>query len=47
MASGQRDAGRWHPETVRRMARNQLLLLARHYPQRLLVGCSGRSWWRK
>ena len=28
--------GRWHPETVRRMARNQLLLLARHYPRRLL-----------
>ena len=35
---GSATLGRWHPETVRRMARNQLLLLARHYPQRLLVG---------
>jgi GT2 family glycosyltransferase len=24
--------GRWNPETVRRIARNQLLLVARHYP---------------
>lgn len=24
--------GRWHPETVRRIARNQLLLVAKHYP---------------
>ena len=36
-ASGSATLGRWHPETVRRMARNQLLLLARHYPRRLLV----------
>jgi len=35
---GSATLGRWHPETVRRIARNQLLLLARHYPQRLLVG---------
>jgi hypothetical protein len=35
---GSATLGRWHPETVRRMARNQLLLLARHYPRRLLVG---------
>jgi GT2 family glycosyltransferase len=34
---GSATLGRWHPETVRRMARNQLLLLARHYPRRLLV----------
>ena len=34
---GSATLGRWHPETVRRMARNQLLLLARHYPWRLLV----------
>jgi GT2 family glycosyltransferase len=33
---GSAALGRWHPETVRRIARNQLLLLARHYPQRLL-----------
>ncbi|MGA9628206.1 MAG: glycosyltransferase family 2 protein, partial [Bryobacteraceae bacterium] len=30
---GSATLGRWHPETVRRMARNQLLLLARHYPR--------------
>ena len=35
---GSATLGRWHPETVRRMARNQLLLLARHYPRRLLIG---------
>jgi len=35
---GSATLGRWHPETVRRIARNQLLLLARHYPRRLLVG---------
>jgi GT2 family glycosyltransferase len=35
---GSATLGRWHPETVRRMARNQLWLLARHYPRRLLVG---------
>jgi len=37
---GSATLGRWHPETVRRMARNQLWLLARHYPRRLLVGWS-------
>ena len=35
---GSATLGRWHPETVRRMARNQLLLIARHYPGRLLLG---------
>jgi GT2 family glycosyltransferase len=34
---GSATLGRWHPETVRRIARNQLLLLARHYPSRLIV----------
>jgi GT2 family glycosyltransferase len=34
---GSATLGRWHPETVRRIARNQLLLLARHYPRRLLI----------
>jgi GT2 family glycosyltransferase len=34
---GSATLGRWHPETVRRMARNQVLLVARHYPRRLLV----------
>jgi hypothetical protein len=33
---GSATLGRWHPETVRRMARNQLFLVARHYPRRLL-----------
>jgi len=28
---GSAALGRWHPETVRRIARNQLLLTARHY----------------
>ncbi|MFY9727968.1 MAG: glycosyltransferase family 2 protein [Bryobacteraceae bacterium] len=33
---GSAALGRWHPETVRRMARNQVFLLARHYPRHLL-----------
>ena len=33
---GSASLGRWHPETVRRMARNQVFLLARHYPKRAL-----------
>ena len=33
---GSASLGRWHRETVRRMARNQVYLLARHYPRRLL-----------
>jgi hypothetical protein len=31
---GSAALGRWHPETVRRMARNQVLLAARHYAAR-------------
>ena len=34
---GSATLGRWHPDTVRRTARNQIFLLARHYPRRLLV----------
>ncbi len=34
---GSASLGRWHPETVRRMARNQVFLLARHYPSSLLA----------
>jgi len=30
---GSASLGRWHPETVRRIARNQVFLLARHYPK--------------
>jgi GT2 family glycosyltransferase len=29
---GSGTLGRWHPDTVRRMARNQLLIVAKHYP---------------
>jgi GT2 family glycosyltransferase len=29
---GSATLGSWHPETVRRIARNQILLLAKHYP---------------
>jgi GT2 family glycosyltransferase len=35
---GSASLGRWHPETVRLLARNQVFLLARHYPEKLLVG---------
>ncbi len=38
---GSATLGRWHPDTVRRIARNQVFLLARHYPNRLLL----RWWW--
>jgi GT2 family glycosyltransferase len=34
---GSAALGRWHPETVRRIARNQIFLLARHYPSAVLV----------
>jgi GT2 family glycosyltransferase len=33
---GSASLGGWHRETVRRMARNQVFLLARHYPTRAL-----------
>ena len=33
---GSAALGRWHPETVRRISRNQLLLVAKHYPTALL-----------
>jgi GT2 family glycosyltransferase len=33
---GSATRGVWHPRTVRQMARNQLLLVARHYPPDLL-----------
>jgi GT2 family glycosyltransferase len=38
---GSATLGRWHPETVRRMARNQVLLVARHYPRETLRA----NWW--
>ena len=33
---GSASLGRWHAGVVRRIARNQVFLLARHYPRRLL-----------
>ena len=33
---GSATLGRWHPETVRLIARNQLFLAAKHYPARML-----------
>jgi len=30
--AGSATLGAWHPETVRRMARNQILLVAKHFP---------------
>lgn len=33
---GSATLGRWHPDTVRRIARNQIFLVARHFPGRLL-----------
>ena len=32
---GSAALGRWHPETVRRIARNQCYIVALHYPERL------------
>ena len=37
MHLGSASLGRWHPEIVRRIARNQLLLVSRHIP--------ARNWW--
>jgi GT2 family glycosyltransferase len=34
---GSAALGKWHPETVRRIARNQVLLVAKYYPARLLL----------
>lgn len=39
---GSATLGRWHPEMVRLISRNQVLLLARHYPRELLM----RYGWR-
>lgn len=34
---GSATLGRWHPDTVRRMARNQLLIVAKHYPPNWII----------
>ena len=39
---GSAALGRWHTEMVRLISRNQVLLLARHYPRETLM----RHWWR-
>ncbi len=39
---GSATLGRWHPETVRRISRNQLLLVSKHYPASLVF----RYTWR-
>ena len=31
--AGSATLGRWHPDTVRKIARNQLLIVAKHYPR--------------
>jgi len=34
---GSATLGRWHPHTVRRISRNQVFLVAKHYPARLIL----------
>ncbi len=34
---GSATLGGWHPDTVRRIARNQLLLIAKHYPPKWIL----------
>lgn len=47
---GSATLGRWNPESTRRIARNQVFLVARHYPGRLLaryawpIGVSQALW---
>ena len=38
---GSASLGKWNPQTVRRIARNQVYLLAKHYPAALLR----QQWW--
>ena len=38
---GSAALGRWHPETVRRISRNQLFLAARHYSVRYVWPVTG------
>ncbi len=35
--TGSATLGRWHPDTVRRISRNQLLLVAKHYPRHWIL----------
>src|SRR5262249_38839758 len=38
---GSASLGRWHPDTVRRISRNQVFLVAKHYP----IGLFFRFFW--
>jgi GT2 family glycosyltransferase len=38
---GSASLGQWHPDTVRRITRNQVFLIARHYSREMRV----RYWW--
>jgi GT2 family glycosyltransferase len=35
--TGSATLGRWHPDTVRKISRNQLLLIAKHYPPKWII----------
>ena len=37
---GSATLGRWHPDTVRRISRNQVYLVRKHYPARLMLRCA-------
>jgi GT2 family glycosyltransferase len=34
---GSATLGRWHPDTVRKISRNQLLIVAKHYPRKWIL----------
>jgi GT2 family glycosyltransferase len=34
---GSATLGRWHPDSVRKISRNQLLLIAKHYPRNWIL----------
>jgi GT2 family glycosyltransferase len=34
---GSATLGRWHPDTVRKISRNQVLLIAKHYPRKWIL----------
>lgn len=37
---GSATLGRWHPQTVRRISRNQVFLVAKHYPSGMILRCA-------
>ena len=47
---GSATLGRWHSDTVRRISRNQVILIARHFPRRWILRygwpvCVGQALW--